>query len=148
MKKTPLRRKSPLRQKKPLKQRMSIKDMLAGGLITKASEIKPRKKLRQRSPSNPGWYDVALEIWAERPHVCCVTGMYLSEEPEPSYFSHLLPRGSYRKYKRDKRNIVLMHPDIHAMWHAEGPEKLINIRQWKPVCELYLQLRNEANGIL
>lgn len=108
---------------------------------------KPRKKLKSRSPKNEGWWDVALEIWAERPHVCEVTGVPLGDTPHPIFFSHLIPRGSYKKFKRRKDNIRIQSPAAHKCWHDEGVEKLKDVPEWKATCDLYFQLRNEANGL-
>lgn len=108
---------------------------------------KPRKKLRPRSPSNTGWYNWAIEnVWDKRPHKCEVCGKEL-KEPVPSAFSHLLPRGSYRKYKTDERNISLQCVRCHSLWHEVGPMMLQENRGWKAVCERYYKLRNEANCV-
>jgi len=107
----------------------------------------PRKAMKAKAASNEGWYDVALEIWGERPHVCQVSGVPLGDVPQPAFFSHLLPRGSYRKFKRRKDNIWIVSPDIHTKWHEFGPENLQEAPMWQPKCNAYFTLRNEANKI-
>lgn len=140
-------------RKKPLKRtgfkKPDVASLLKSGLVTKASSLtpKPRKKLKPRAASNKGWWDVALEIWAARPHICEVCGRALGDEPIPHYFSHLLPRGSYRRYKRDKRNILLKDSRCHAKWHELGPAYLSDHWEWSGVCQRYFDLRDEANGV-
>jgi len=106
-----------------------------------------RKPMKKKADNQKGWWDVALEIWAERPHVCQVSGAPLGDEPRPVFFSHLLPRGSYKNFKRRKDNIWMVSPAIHAQWHAFGPENLKEEPMWAPKCSAYFTLRNEANGI-
>jgi len=104
--------------------------------------------LSSRSPSNTGWYRWAVEnIWDKRPHNCQVCGDGLGDEPAPIFFSHLLPRGSYRRYKLDERNVILNCSSCHAEWHNDGRDALYSNAQWAWVVTLYFQLRNEANGI-
>jgi hypothetical protein len=152
MKKSPLVRKVPLRRgKKPEripKGATTLERLLGTGKIQRASSFTAKPKpLKKRSPNNPGWWDVALEIWEERPHVCEVYGTSLGDVPLPIFMSHLLPRGSYRKYKRDKMNIRLMSPEAHNLWHKEGPKNLIHLPEWKQVCTIYYILRDMANDL-
>ena len=72
-----LQRRTPLRKvslKKEEKKRMGLSEMKKSGLVQKASEFtsRPRKKLRARSPNNPGWVDVAKKSWdaADNSHCC------------------------------------------------------------------------------
>jgi hypothetical protein len=142
---TPLKR-TPLKRKQ--KVVLTIGDLMASGNVFKASKVpKKRKPIRKKAKNNPGWWDVALEIWATRPHICEVCRRKLGDEPIPIYFSHLLPRGSYRKYKRDPRNIVLKCRDHHDTWHSRGPTWLSDHEGWTLICNTYFMLRDEANGI-
>lgn len=112
--------------------------------VVKASTLNPR------SPSNPGWYNWAVEeVWNKREHKCEVCGHPLGDEPRPQpfVFSHLLPRNSYRKYKRDERNIVLKCLDHHNEWHDEGPDNLRRYRIWLKVVAMYDLLKREANNV-
>lgn len=148
MKKTSLKRRTPLRTKKTFKPKgsTSIERMLGEGLIKKASTLK-RKPMRKIAKTQKGWWDVALEVWDERPHNCEVCSVPLGDECAPIFMSHLLPRGSYRKYKRDHRNIRVQCPECHSRWHKYGPEALQWSFRWRSTCDLYFQLRNEANGV-
>ena len=152
MKKSALKRKTPLKRgKKPERTPKGAKPLerlLGEGLIQRASTFKAKPRpMKKRAASSPGWWDVALEIWGERLHVCEVYGTPLGDEPKPIFFSHLLPRGSYRKYKRDKRNIVLKSERAHEEWHQYGPRYLYNFPEWQRVCVTYYLLRDEANEI-
>lgn len=147
-----LKRRTPLKAKKGLargsKPCPTVDAMLKSGMVSRGSGFKAKPKpIPKRSKKNKGWWDVALEIWDERKRVCEVTGSPLGDVPNPSFFSHLLPRGSYRKYKRDKRNIRLQSPEIHALWHKHGPEILKAYPEWRKTTEMYFKLRDEANGL-
>ena len=149
--KTPLKRTAP-KAKKPIgrKKPLPLSEVRKRFNIVTAAMLgdpKPRKKLRSRSRSNTGWYGWAIEnVWDKRPHKCEVCGKEL-KEPVPSAFSHLLPRGSYRKYKTDERNISLQCVRCHSLWHEVGPMMLQENRGWKAVCERYYKLRGEANCV-
>jgi hypothetical protein len=148
-----IQRRTPLRKvslKKEEKKRMGLSDLKKSGLVQKASEFtsKPRRKLKARSPNNKGWWDVALEIWDERKRECEVCHLWLlNEDPTPILFSHLLPRGSYRNLKRDKRNIRIHCAECHQKWHDFGPEALSEDLEWKKITDLYYALRDEANKV-
>lgn len=146
-----LNRKTPLRAKKPWpnKKKPSLTDLKDSGKVKIAAVLgpaKPRKKLKARSDKNLGWWDVALEIWNERDH-CCEVCFQPIDEPQPENFSHLLPRGSYIRFKRDKRNIIIKCRDCHDRWHKFGPEALQHSFKWRAVTSNYFILRDEANGI-
>lgn len=145
MKRSPLLRKKALKAKKACP---TVEGLLKSGLVSKASGFKAKRKpIRKRSPRQKGWWDVALEIWNSREHVCEVTGTPLGDVPLPIFFSHLLPRSTYPDFKRDMRNIRLKSPGAHHEWHKHGPEILQDYPRWRKTCELYFALRNEANGL-
>lgn len=111
---------------------------------------KPRKPMKKRAENNEGWYKWAVEnVWNKRKSECQVCGLWLlsDEAPSPTFFSHLLPRGSYRRYKLDERNVIIKCADCHEKWHSMGPDKLKDIKDWRLVCDTYFSLRNEANNI-
>ena len=171
----PLTRRTPLRAKKALKaKRLKHEDrgfslskgeaieVPAGhplcdtlryyaerGLLSKASSFKakPKPMKKRRETKGPTQMDVFMEIWAESESKCCeVCGTGIASM-QPANFSHLLPKGSYRKYKLDKRNIVLKCIPCHCRWHDFGPDNLDCYDVWAPICERYYALRNEANGV-
>lgn len=107
--------------------------------LSNHSRLKPRKK------SNKSQVKVFEEISLEREHKCQVCGTKIIHLG-PINFSHLLPKGSYLKYKYDKRNIIIKCAKCHDLWGKERAKNLENIDMWKWVCDLYYQLRSEANG--
>lgn len=148
---TPLRNKTPMKRgKKPgrVPKGATTIERLLGDKVFRASSFTAKPKpMRKKSSTNKGWWDVALEIWAERPHACRVCGVPLSDEPLPINFSHLLPRGSYRRYKRDPRNIELWCADCHTIWHNTPHKALYGLPGWGVVIDRYHKLRNEAHGL-
>ncbi len=56
-----------------------------------------------------------MEIWKNTPHLCQVTGVKLKDPINSMYFHHILPKKKVKEAEFDKENIVLLHPDIHAM---------------------------------
>ena len=147
-----LKRKTPLRPKKNTTAKVLDPDvinrLLGEGKLQKGSTFKAKPKpMRKRAErKGPAQMDVFRQIWAERPHVSEVSGEPLGDVLQPIFFSHLLPKGAYRKYKLDPRNIVLKTPDEHREWHEQGPRNLIFVRGWAEICDRYFDLMREANG--
>lgn len=143
-----LKRKTPLKAKKGFK-RPTIEQMAESGLLQRGStfKAKPKRLPVRKKREGPTQMDVFREIWAEREHVSEVSGTYLGDDMHPILMSHLLPKGSYLRFKLDKRNIVLMTPEEHEMWHREGPGNLMLYKGWDKVCDRYYDLLREANGV-
>ena len=74
-------------------------------------KITPIKKKFKKT----GELSVFKEIWSERPHVCQVTDKPIYQF-DIRCFSHILSKGSYPSYRKDKRNIWLVLPEIHDRW--------------------------------
>jgi len=58
-----------------------------------------------------------LDIWSERSHVSQLTGKRLLPEGHPQWhhqFLHVLCKSLYKKYKFNKRNILLALPEEHT----------------------------------
>lgn len=112
-------------------------------------KIKTKKRMSQRSATYEPWWPVAMHIWETEPHECAVCKCNLGDVPQPSFFSHLLPRSGYRNYRLDERNIVLKCQFHHDEWHNFGDkEKLVaHDERWYRTVQLYYGLRDEANGI-
>ena len=139
-------------------KKKTLDELKASGLVQSASSFttKPRKKLKARAKSNPGWYRWAVEnIWNKRERRCEICGMSLEgfgEEPNPIVFSHLLERGSYRLYIRSERNVMIKCPGHHGEWHNRPKEELLSPTnpyrlKWKAMFLLEEALKLEANGI-
>ena len=146
-----LNRKTPLRPTTKgfsKKKKPTIGELLDAGKLSSAKDLRPKRRIRPRSKKNAGWWDVALEIWEESDHVCEVCDRDLGDHPSPSFFSHLLPRGSYPEFKRRADNIRLKDALCHEKWHKYGPERLQALTEWKDTCDRYFALRDEANGLI
>lgn len=81
---------------------------------------KPKKPLK-RSPikkkrKKTGELDLFKEIWSERPHFCECCRKPLGNELHVAFFSHLLAKSTYPKYRLDKRNIMLKCFACHHEW--------------------------------
>jgi hypothetical protein len=120
----------------------------------------PRKAMRPRAKGNTGQMEAFVEVWndPERPHVCEVCGAELFPKPDDMgdraaveawvrQFSHLLPKGSYRKMKTNPRNIRLQCHECHDKWHEFKDTCLRYEPAWRPTFDLYDQLKKEANGV-
>ena len=146
--KTPLKAKKSLRTKKPC---VTVEQMMSSGLLARGSTFSSKpKRIKPRAAKKPGaktQMEVFQQIWAERDHVSEVSGQWLGDDLDVRTMSHLLPKGAYRRYKYDPRNLVLMTPEEHELYHLKGPEFLSQFDEWKPVCDLYFELRDEANNV-
>jgi hypothetical protein len=78
------------------------------------------------------------EIWNERPHVCEVSGQPLLEF-NPSFFSHVLTKAAYPKFRHNKKNIVLCSLEYHNLW--ERTDRKDPLLKW--VVELEEELKRE-----
>lgn len=131
-----------------------IKKLLGEGLIKKASSLqdRPRKKMKARAATNKGWVDVAKLKW-EHPNNarCCeVCGVHLGDTFSPTFYHHLLHRGSYKKMARRSDNLAQLCPRHHDWAHTYGIEKLAQQGfrgGWAELAERLVALRNEANHV-
>lgn len=114
---------------------------LCSGIIraTKQTTLK-RTAIKKKPRKVTGERALNLEIWAERPHVCFVTGEPLGNEPLPEYFMHVLGKGAYPAFRLKKFNIVLGKPEIHAQYDAGT---IINDKRFKPLLELKQKLKEQ-----
>jgi hypothetical protein len=127
----------------------TLERLLGEKKIQRASSFtaKPKPMRKRAKTTGPTQIEFFREIWSERPHFSEVSGEFLGEEMQPICMSHLLPKGSYRKFKFRKDNIVLMTPDEHQLWHSEGPGNLMFSKGWSAICDKYFELKREANGL-
>lgn len=162
-----LKRKTPLKTKTGFKSRPSslatkkterptLQQMKGSGLVQKASSFtqKSRKKLKPRAANNAGWVDVAEAIWnkSDNSRCCEVCGCFLGDDFSPTFYHHLLHRGSYRSLKREPRNLAQVCPTHHDMAHEYGIETLATqgspyVDGWKKLWARMLELRNAANKV-
>lgn len=100
-------------------QRRKIKEVKTGPSGTTANY----KQIKQRSAKGQ---KVAKEdteffksIWNERGHYCEICGESLGEEYNPVFFSHILTKSAFPKYRHNKDNILLMCFKHHNKWEFE-----------------------------
>lgn len=58
------------------------------------------------------------------------------------WFSHILTKGAYPRFRLKEENILLKTPDEHFKWEFEA-HKLRNLPEWKWVFELKEKLKQE-----
>lgn len=74
-------------------------------------------------------WEIYLEIWNERIHFCEDTAVPLGKEPLTTMFHHILPKSRYPEYRHCKKNIALLHPDVHAIVEAGFESDLMKTRK-------------------
>jgi len=63
-------------------------------------------------------------IWKERSHNCTICGCNLGDDYNPVFFSHILTKGAYPKFRHNKDNILLMcHKHHHEYEFADRSTK-------------------------
>ena len=142
------------RPKKPKPQRKpSLDDIKAKFGVTSASLLQ-RKPMKQRSDKNEGWVDVAKAIWNDpsNEHLCEVCGVFLGDDFSPSFYHHLIHRGSSRKLKRRPDNLGQICLGDHDKAHDYGIENLAETATehrdgWVVLAGRLVVLRNEINNI-
>ena len=88
-----------------------------------------------------------IDIWDSlepKDRVSFVTGFPLEDQHEPRafYFSHVLGKGAYPKFRLYRKNIVFMSQREHFLWdHAK--HQVVNNPLWKKVFELEEELKIE-----
>jgi len=111
------------------------------------SKIKPPKplkqtKIKQKMPKATGEGALFLSIWATRPHVCAVTKEPLLEY-DVRYFSHILSKKAYPKFRLYSKNIVLKTPDMHRTYEVVPRSELEKDIRWQPIFKLHDELVQE-----
>lgn len=146
-----LKRKTPLKSKTKLGSKSNkLLDIIKGddtaiidklkekGLVRKASTLTAKRK-----PT--GEKEVFKRIWESNPHECLTCGVHI-KEARAINFSHLLPKGTYPKYRLDPRNIVLQCGGCHQRWHIYH-SALRDHKNWSRFFNRYDTLYEEAHGL-
>lgn len=76
------------------------------------------------------------EIWAEREHRCQVNKVHLGDEFNVCFFSHILTKGSYPKFRYYKKNLILMSFQAHQEWEFTDRKH----PKWNPFRDLAEEL--------
>lgn len=89
--------------------------------------------------------DLFLKIWKERrPHVCDLCDGFLGHEPLAYYFSHILSKGAYPRFKLLEKNIMYNCLDCHTKWDQGDPKGLKNFTK---ISELKQELKQEYYAV-
>lgn len=145
-----LKRKTPLKAKSGFK-RPTIEQMAESGLLQRGStfKAKPKRLPVRKKREGPTQMDVFREIWAEREHVCEVCGAGIPFA-SPGNFFHILPKGSYPRFKLLKDNILItccfngVSEGCHELFHQMG-NKLRGNKKWKSVFQKIDSLKGIYN---
>lgn len=121
---------------------------------------KPRKKMKHRSKGPSGEKALFVDMFRRSDGCSEIDGTPLIPPPDgdgPEYdlqwkaflsqWSHILPKGSYPKWRLIERNIVRKTVEQHRMWEQEK-RKLRDLPEWRWVFELEESLKREANGVI
>ena len=79
---------------------------------------KSKPKVKRRKPT--GEREMFIEIWNERPHICCHCKDPLGHEPIVHYFSHIKPKGKYPELRLVKSNVELLCIECHRKYDFGG----------------------------
>lgn len=86
--------------------------------IKKISEKGLIKKEKKKEYTQKQW-ELFMEIWAERPHICFETGVKIYGEPLSTMFHHCIYKSVRPDLALVKENIVLITPDVHQTTHID-----------------------------
>lgn len=112
-------------------------------LKKKAYAIKRTPIKYKRKPT--GELEVFKSIWSERPHFSQVSGKFLGDDLNVSFFSHILPKSHYKRFRLNKQNIVLKTEEEHFKWENQS-WKLKDLPEWQWVFELKQSLKEQYNN--
>lgn len=91
-----------------------------------------------------------VKLYHERGGISEVSGRELLP-PDHAMFhhqgSHILNKGMYPELRLDPRNIVMITPDEHDLWHKHGAEGLRYSHGWQRIVELRDALKREADAL-
>ena len=85
-----------------------------------------------------------LEIWQEREHKSFISGRFLGNEPRVHYFAHVLPKGTFPKFKCKKENIVLLTMEEHNRQHFGSIKDDPQWQKWFDLREKLMLKYNET----
>lgn len=107
----------------------------------KKSKLKSKKKAT-------GELKLFMEIWEEREHACFITNKpILPHQVNINCFAHVFPKGAYPELRLEKKNILLVLPEVHHDQHTMGEEALKAKYDWDKWINYKAQLRHEL-GII
>lgn len=107
----------------------------------KRTAIKPKPK------GNTDQSDAMQEKYAERNGICEITDQPLGEY-DPFKVHHYINKNNYKRFREEKRNMIVIDPDIHYAYHNNSKEYVL--KMWPKAIILYTkaeELRMEYNNL-
>ena len=110
-----------------------------------AEKNKGKKTVRKAS----GELSIFHEIFDERKRVCFVTGVNLDtryftrKNVFPHMFHHVLSKAAYPRFRFYKKNIVLLHPEVH---HLVETKSLIDLTAFNSNYVKLINLKDELKS--
>lgn len=103
-----------------------------------------KKKAKAYKPT--GEMGIFLIIWNTQPRVSFLDGTPLGNVLKPIFFSHILPKGSYPRYRLRIENIILLTEQQHRDWHSMAESDLLKQdARWQKVFDMRDKLRLQYN---
>lgn len=93
-------------------------------------------------------YPLFVSIWAVRKHECFVCGESLGKELKPEFFSHILPKGAFPKFRLYDKNIMLKCRSCHDLYGTKPRSELVGRSfKWVEVFSIKDKLNEEYYSI-
>jgi hypothetical protein len=109
--------------------------------------VNKKKKYTYKKKAT-GEGDLFRSIWESRERISFVTRLPLpTEEAYSYYFSHVLKKGTYPKFRLNEKNIVFMTLDEHSTWETKQ-YTIKDDPKWAHVFKLKEELINEYANVL
>lgn len=112
----------------------------------KPEKIEKKKKGLNKSRKPTGELEIFKQIWEERGPYSQINQEFLGEF-NVCFFSHILPKGKYPKFRLNKENIILKSFDQHYNWE-HNKRGIINNPEWKKIFELEEILKIQYKELL
>lgn len=86
------------------------------------------------------------QIWDKRLHESYISETFLGDEMKAQFFAHVIPKGSYPKFKLYEKNIVLLTFEEHILWDHQRDKIRANkiwLKKWEKLFLLEEKLKTE-----
>lgn len=138
-----------LSKKKICKVCESVQYLWARGMCKACASKNPKEKSGLKEASKKPLFKPTGElvlfqtIWATRPHFCAVCKCKL-EKFDVWFFSHILSKGSFPRFRLYEKNIVLKCREHHHEWETKSNKDLVKKDgRWLPLIQLHDTLIHE-----
>lgn len=102
---------------------------------------KPKKMTTHKTTGELAFFSA---LWDIRPRKCFITKKPLGDEFNLMYFFHILPKGSYPKFRLYDKNIIFVCAEYHHDWHnIAKSDLLIKDERWQLIFDMYENLKIE-----